>query len=1603
MDRNREHRRVAAASAAMNNGGSLSRRRQRSSLRDSPEDGPGELPETGRLRDRTAKKDRDRDRDRSIRSKRRRGDRSLNGSGRDEGYETTDESLDDDDDDHTIGSSASAAVGGGGGGGGGEPPLPPVRLPPPPPPPTTSPSILPSTPSLPNYHYHHHHRKHVEPQPGKSLRTTPATPWKGADEMIGVSVPRKARSASVKRSHEWLVSGGGGGGGCGVVEQIHRQPSTSPARMSGASSSSAAVPSPMSPSSSNASIRKKIKPIGAKQHRPPKVSETAAPSSSSSSIQEIEIEVAEVLYGLTRQFKKEPSKPEQRDANGRDPSKSAVPSSVVTSTSPVQNSSGSPLPVIAAKRKKPRQVVNFEEAGGASSVPAATMAEAELTGKSEAPSPKERVNASRAFENGGGQPDLGVPPAEVTERLPPSLTEVVKLEVDSAMEGLDGKDKAMEAKEEIKTAVSDSDVNVDGASVKKSVSTAENSREEKFSIDLMAPPPAKLSAEMDGTQDLITEHKSSLAPVMDLISKGEAASKAEEVKAEVPLVKMGEQAEIDSETKKTVTKKRVTDLHVDADRQQERDIHGKQSVQKQHQHLQQNLKGPRVVAEPKLEKPAQSETTASLPLQMAVTGWPGAAPPFGYIGQVPSLQGVVPMDGSTGSLKVIQTPHVLMPQTRLKRCATHFHIAQNINYHQQFTRMNPFWPAVGGSGPVYGAKPYNLNVVPPTESVAILGNPMQGTYPGRSAPAGLAPASVQEKGPNGAPAFPIHTSKDRSSAVAVSGYMDTAQRKPTMIQQTPPQTGSAANIMHSPAFIFPVNQQQVAVAAARSNTAVKHVTGSGGGSNAVGPSASASNSTQSSGTVAAAAAAPASMMNFNYPGLPLTEAQYLAILQSNGYPFTIPPQVGAHPSYRPGNLTQTMPYFSAPLYPSQMLHPSLQQQQQQQPPSSSHAQQPSQIQNNTSTSSGSSSSQKHHPQQQQKQGLQGGASGSSHGVFPSSKQQQQTTQQQRPHQPQLPQNQEHEQPGGEEGPSTANSSRISHIYSQSFPIPIHRQNFALVTPATMFPEKQSQQQHEQGVKDGGGGGGAELNPSHQAFALPFNPYGATVTVRPAHQSLDFSIHPMFQSLPEAAVRHGIQICSTAQQHQQQQQKKPKAEEGKPSNDSEEERKLGKAPYPHSLSFSRSMEGDPHQPHMILGNSAIDSVRTFNLINSSTGNNSNRVSTTRPSSTVTTLPPATTAATSVVPQQQQINQQQQQQLSMHRNKPVVASNNDVHAGRVAVVGSSSAMSTCSAVAKFSTGFAQAIIQTNNPNQPIQWKGHSISSMNSLQPQNSMVKKLPPPPRLQQQQQSQQTRAQPVASAQTQISFGVSNSKPMTSPPLSQQLLNHQSPSSASATVGSPTSISKSCNAGGGGSPRASTGSKSGPPPMPPPSAASPVAQPTGKKSVSSSSRKSSPVSSRAMPSILGSVVKPPQQQQQQQQCEIRFSSPYMQAHSSQSSGANYYHQRRPLDQQQQQQQQHHPPPSAGAVTSVPSKVVGAAGNMKGMPSPGMPPPGLQFAAQFAAAAAASGGGNPHTLMSAATFPYIHAMSSVQSVTVKPPDQKPVAGNDNLHACWQPEKR
>ncbi|WJX12151.1 hypothetical protein P8452_02678 [Trifolium repens] len=102
---------------------------------------------------------------------------------------------------------------------------------------------------------------------------TPAKspPLMRTDEMIGVVVPRKARSASVKRTQESCISRGGG------EEKIYRRRPNSPGRQS--------VERSASPSTS-VSAQQKMKATGA-------VGKTLELPSS-----EMEIEIAELLYGL---------------------------------------------------------------------------------------------------------------------------------------------------------------------------------------------------------------------------------------------------------------------------------------------------------------------------------------------------------------------------------------------------------------------------------------------------------------------------------------------------------------------------------------------------------------------------------------------------------------------------------------------------------------------------------------------------------------------------------------------------------------------------------------------------------------------------------------------------------------------------------------------------------------------------------------------------------------------------------------------------------------------------------------------------------------------------------------------------------------------------------------------------------------------------------------------------------------------------------------------------------------------------------------------------------------------------------------------------------
>lgn len=230
MDRNREGRR---ASMAASNGKLRLRHRSGGSLRDSPDEDGGV-----RFRDGGLKKERDRDRDRLRRFKKRRGDRDDGGDD-----DTSEESVNEDDDDFDDEMMTSAPV---------------------------------------------NNRKTLPP---RNFRGPPPV-LKPADEMIGVSVPRKARSASTKRLHD-LVSGGGAVAG----DVIHRQESAPPAG--------------------------KPKPL------------------KSSNPEELELEIAEVLYGLRTQSQN----PSSKEIASNDSAK-------IQNTS----SSGGSLSATAPKRKKPRQV-----------------------------------------------------------------------------------------------------------------------------------------------------------------------------------------------------------------------------------------------------------------------------------------------------------------------------------------------------------------------------------------------------------------------------------------------------------------------------------------------------------------------------------------------------------------------------------------------------------------------------------------------------------------------------------------------------------------------------------------------------------------------------------------------------------------------------------------------------------------------------------------------------------------------------------------------------------------------------------------------------------------------------------------------------------------------------------------------------------------------------------------------------------------------------------------------------------------------------------------------------------------------------------------------
>ncbi|KAI9181283.1 hypothetical protein LWI28_015868 [Acer negundo] len=1042
MDRSREARRSNQTSANV-----LSRRRQRSSgLRDShEEDGQMELQDTVRLRDRAHQRDRDRYRDREfsnhhkkIQNKRRRGDGLMQENNR-EGGESTEGSVADEEE-YEIQERRLTHI--------------------------NSYNTTPFSSSLSN------HRKNLPPtRPVKQALVLKAT-----DEMIGVLVPRKARSASVKRSHENWVFGNGG------FWEDHRASTSTASRSAEANS----------PSSSNVSVRKKMKPNGPKTRLP-----KASKSSGSVQQDDIEIEIAEVLFGLRKQSQNSNNeddntlqKLESKDVNSISQESKPSVSVLAQNNSPASD-------LLHAPKMNKVEADNSSNPGENSSIASPDKFEFELPGKMENSSAPESQKSAISCEasqvldaakesvesqeevrkQGDSKPSIegsGYTDGPVTERNPVS----------------DVKESALCAK--IGVDLQDSTV----TKASWTASERESRKEEKFKIDLMqALPPMASSPDRDGLNDFASNpnlyHVNMKSDVKDENVKKAAIEELEEKKIEP----IGESRKMKFDLEKP-----------NADNGRDNIINKLQSLsQKQPQQ-------PSKSTMPKVEKSAHS---SSVPLQIAVAGWANGVPQMGYM---PPFQAIVPMDGSARSAAAQQPPQFVLSQPQPKRCTTHHYIARNISLNQQLAKMNRFSPVGAGSAPLQGGKPSSINVIPSTENL-IHGNLLQGSFPVVNL------NSVQDKG-QAAASFPAVTQKVKSSEGV--NVMDPAQSKQFVLQQAP-QPASPGNILHVPAFIFPVSQQQATVT---------------GAANQSGPLKSATSNKSTSFSSNSTSAFPSSSTSLP-PVAAAVSYSYsnMTILQNNGYPFPVPTPIGAPPAIR-GSHSQALPYFNGSFYSSQFFHPS-QLQQQQQP----NSQPLIQAHQNTNTPSASSSSYKQ-PQSQQPRGMP--VSGSN---ILSSTSAQQPQQSQKQHVPPSNKNRKLEaEMSGENTPSLA-ESRISQnqtsAYGQNFSVPLQPLNYALMPSSAVsgsnnggnHGEKQQQSQ-QKNLK-----GGVEAIPP-QAFAMSFASFSGSNNTG---SNLSFSSMPQNPAIFQS---QGYQVAPAAQVAQQKNHQMSEMKTGGGSSNHDDSKKTG---------------------------------------------------------------------------------------------------------------------------------------------------------------------------------------------------------------------------------------------------------------------------------------------------------------------------------------------------------------------------------------------------------------------------------------------------------------
>ncbi|KAL5199175.1 hypothetical protein ABZP36_002687 [Zizania latifolia] len=1527
-------------------------------------------------------------------SERRRGERLMlngGGGGRDDGDETSDESLGDDDDDADEELAASA------------PRYPPVQR--------RSPSTAqPPSPPQPSgghhhsssssgggggYHNHHHHGGQQLIRKGASNPKSPVV-WKAADEMIGVPVPRKARSASTKRSsHEWSAPGGGssGGGGSGAGDSLQIQRSSS---------------RPISPASGSTTgpARKKLKQVGgggsssapgqAPKQRPSLSSApSAAPpqpppskiSKSPSFIQE-EIEVAEVLFGLTMQF---PCHPKPGESNHklepRDASEAKSGNSSPAPSSSAARPSDSTSATIAPKRKRPRLVKYDEDNRPASPAkpelaePSSSRPEALPASRSEAKvsSVSAATESSTTTATAGAQHEASREPEKKDDHSRSRDSELRAGESDRRDHRTESRTEPPQpppppppnsGKPEAESATVVSEPrNGEATTATKTELASDGPRQEKFCIDLMAPPPGKQSPDRDGASDAEADKKG-LDSEIDMVGRGNSEKKDGE------RLRRGIEINLEDDKVQRIPAEELApkkhSLQLDLEKPSLGDEKSPSERRLQQPALQQQQQKS-FKNEPKHEKSAMPAVTPPMPIP--VGSWLGSFPPFGYLGPVPGLSAAGihhPMDVKPGSSTGLQHAALLPPPVRPKRCATHCFIAQQIQYNQQITKMNSFWPpaaaaaaaAAGRSAPLFGPRPFNMGVVPPAEAASLLVNPMQGSYPVR------AHAPLQEsKAPSMATApFQGSLSKDKAT-MNNAAVAESSQRKQPSSHESQ-QSSPVPNMLQGPAFIFPFNQQHAAAAAVAAANAAKP----SGGSNAVPPSATAHTSAANPGAAA---------MNLSFGNFPtVADAQFLAFIQNGSYPFPVAAHAGGPPSYRgmapPG---PGVPFFNGHVYSSHMLHPS---QQQGAPPQNLQK---------APMSSLSTSSQKHQPQQSQ--GLLGYAPNANAAAAANNSQSYSSGNQRPMLLPGLAHRQDSEKTL-QDGPLLDDKS--SHpqkgSYDHNYAVPVHLPNFALMPPSTAGgqSDKKLSDHHLQQLPPASRGQGVRIDlASSQPFLLPFGSVGAPGS---APSGLDFSslaqTHALFQNQQEAG-RHGYPQLNFAaaqsvqaaqhksQHHQVTGETKSLAGDSSTHNTVDSERKKSAAAkYPsdsqqHSLSFSRQ-ETKSYVPPFFSGSTNEGSSRTLSLIGPESSNafglGGKSASASAPAATSAPAPSPTT-----IPQQQQ-QQQQQHFLPLHKQQQLIQYPHLNSRPRSATPSNTGGYSDRMNMANFQgMMYPSSAAQGGAPSQS-QLKASSAratgasagATSSGAPPSNLIVMKNGG---LHQQQAKAPLQSLSTTNHQPQSSLNMSSSKmgPITNISTGGGDLSRSS--NAPVASGSPSnSVSKST----GGSPPASGSAKGVPPAVQLPS----PQQQSAKNPASTSGAKSTPTNHYSMPSILGQQpnVSPASNSGSKQQSHVPSlkQQPFQQGHffisnayAPQAPGAAGgvalgFYQKRSADKTQQQV-----PHQQSAMSAASSN------NMKAL----HPPSGGFMHSQ-------SPSGVPHSHMSAAQLNF-------GPVSLKPTsDQKPASG-------------